>query len=138
MIHVYTDGGSRGNPGPAALGVAISDGKGKTLAAFGKTIGVATNNVAEYSAVIAAYEWLLAYPEVLANQETVHFFLDSELVVSQLTGRYRIKSLPLLSLYHTIKEKEKALTLLVTYTHVPRAKNKEADRQVNIALDNPS
>lgn len=138
MLHVYTDGGSRGNPGPAALGVAMSDGKGKTLAAFGKTLGVATNNVAEYSAVIAAYEWLLAHPEALANQETVHFFLDSELVVSQLTGRYRIKSLPLLSLYRTIKEKEKALTLPVTYTHVPRAKNKEADRQVNIALDNPS
>src|SRR3989344_3558887 len=82
---VHTDGGARGNPGPAAIGVVIEEGN-KTLAAFGKTIGEATNNIAEYTAVIEALMWLTQHPA-----DYIQFFLDSTLVVNQLNGLFKVK-----------------------------------------------
>jgi len=128
---IHTDGGSRGNPGPAAVGVAIQDSLGKIVVSFGKTIGRATNNVAEYQAVIAAMNWLIK------NQRLgeYHFFLDSQLVINQLNGRWRIKDSDLRRQILKIRQLEGQLNQPVKYSYVPREKNTVADRLVNQALD---
>ena len=136
MIHVYTDGGARGNPGPAAIGVYITDEKEKVLHSFGKTIGVATNNVAEYEAIIAAFTWLLAHPQMVQAQKEIHFFLDSLLLVSQINGQFKVKSPHLQELLLRLREKAAQITLDIRYLHIPREKNKKADALVNAALDN--
>ncbi|MCL5090951.1 MAG: ribonuclease HI family protein [Patescibacteria group bacterium] len=87
-MRIWTDGGARGNPGPAAIGVYIEDEKGEALLKHGKKIGYATNNVAEYQAVIEALTWL---KESSLELSQVDFFLDSSLVVNQLNGVFRIK-----------------------------------------------
>ncbi|MBI2033368.1 MAG: ribonuclease HI family protein [Candidatus Levybacteria bacterium] len=135
MITINTDGGARGNPGRAAVGVYISDDKGKELLAMGKTIGFATNNVAEYRAVIEALEWVCEHKEQLEDT-TIRFLLDSELVVMQLTGMYRVKNPVLQGLLFTIRTLESKMPFALTYKHIPRAQNKKADALVNKALDN--
>ncbi|HSX40582.1 MAG TPA: ribonuclease HI family protein [Candidatus Saccharimonadales bacterium] len=134
-VHIYTDGGSRGNPGLAALGVYIIDTSGKKIAGFGKTLGVQTNNFAEYSAVIAAYEWLLKHRKTFAQSLTVRFFFDSQLVTRQLNGQYKIKNQAILQMVWKIKELQMKLSATVSYSHVPREQNKHADAYVNMALD---
>lgn len=138
QICVYTDGGSRGNPGPAALGVYIIDTDGEVLWQQGRCLGITTNNVAEYSAVLEAHTWLLEHEEILKEYSKVLFFMDSELVCRQLTGIYKVKNETLRSLLYSIREKEKHLSLPFSYAHVRREKNTQADRMVNLALDNPS
>lgn len=135
MIKVFTDGGARGNPGPAAIGVYVADDKNKKIFAFGKTIGVATNNVAEYTAVIEALSWVLENKDIFKNKE-LKFYLDSNLVVFQLRGIYKIKNAKLRELLFKIKEKEAELNLQISYFHIPREENKIADSFVNSALDN--
>ena len=135
MITVFTDGGSRGNPGPAAWGFSITDETGVEIAGVGKYIGENTNNVAEYMAVIESFNWLLSHPESILNTASISFFMDSELICKQLNGLYRVKHPSMQSLYFTVREKEKQLGLPVTYTHVRREKNKRADALVNQALD---
>src|SRR5438445_13679584 len=89
---VYTDGACRGNPGPAATGICIVDGtSSRTIAEFGFKLGNATNNEAEYRALLHAVEWLLARKELLAEHLQMDFRLDSNLVVSQLLGLWKIK-----------------------------------------------
>jgi ribonuclease HI len=88
-LNIYTDGGARGNPGPAAVGVVIKDKGQNTIHQFSRFIGIATNNVAEYQAVIAGLQWLLSQPE---KYQRLKFFLDSALVVNQLNGQWTIKS----------------------------------------------
>jgi ribonuclease HI len=136
MIHIFTDGGSRGNPGPAASGIYITDGSSKVLTQFGVVLGVTTNNVAEYTAVIEAFKWLLSHKEKINNMQPVHFFMDSKLVCSQMTGLFKVKHPNMIPLFQTAKLLEKRLALPVLYTHIPREKNKEADAMVNKALDN--
>ena len=131
---IYTDGGSRGNPGQAALGVFIADDKGKELFALGKRIGVATNNIAEYSAVVAAFQWIIEHKK--NSLVSVSFFMDSLLVVSQLNGVWKIKNKNLLPLIQSIQKMQKTLSGPVRFTHIPREKNKKADSLVNLALDN--
>ena len=135
MIHVFTDGGARGNPGPAGIGVYIIDEEKNVLYAFGKAIGIATNNVAEYKALIAAFSWLVENKLIVEGHKEVHFFLDSLLLVSQINGTFKVKNPHLKELLFAVREKEASLSVPMQYTHVPREKNKEADRLVNEALD---
>jgi ribonuclease HI len=126
---LYTDGGSRGNPGPAAYGFVLEADDGTILAAVGEAIGEATNNVAEYSGLIAglARAAELAVPEVEVRS-------DSELLVKQMRGEYRVKNPALRTLSLEAARLAREIGR-VQYVHVPRERNELADRLVNEALD---
>ena len=124
-----TDGGARGNPGPAAFAYVLEAEDGTVLAAHGETIGVATNNVAEYSALIAGLE--KAHELGLREVEVVS---DSELMVKQMLGEYRVKNDALRELSSQAARLARAIGS-VTYTAVRREHNELADRLVNEALD---
>jgi probable phosphoglycerate mutase len=126
---LFTDGGARGNPGPAAYGYVIEDEDGNTLAAHGEAIGVATNNVAEYSALIAGLE--KAAELGVTELEVVS---DSELMVRQMVGRYKVKNAALLELWEHATRLARRVDR-VTYRNVRREHNQLADRLVNEALD---
>lgn len=136
MLYVYTDGGSRGNPGEAALGVFITDETGKEIAGFGRRLGINTNNVAEYQAVIDALEWLLNHRELIGESSGITFRMDSKLVASQLSGLFRVKHPNMIPLFMQVKRLAAQLQTPVRYTHIPREQNKQADAYVNRALDN--
>jgi len=138
QLYVFCDGGARGNPGPAATGFIIKDSRGKILVQKGNYIGPATNNVAEYQAVIGALQWLGGQFDKgkLDNDSIVNFFLDSKLAVNQLNGFYKIKNKNLQKLVITIKKLEKKLAAPVIYRHVSREKNYLADCLVNDVLSN--
>lgn len=128
---IYTDGASRGNPGHASYGFSIADLKGKTIYEEGKYIGIATNNFAEYSAVLAA----LKHVENNFDESLeINFLMDSKLVAEQLSGRYKIKSSNLIPLINKIRALEKSLGS-ITYKHIPRVLNFKADTLANKALD---
>lgn len=135
MIKVFTDGGARGNPGEGAIGVYITDKKNQKIDALSQKIGYTTNNIAEYKAVIAGLSWLIEHKEEIKNQE-IHFYLDSELIYSQISGLYKIKNSNLRTLLFEIREKEAILNLPIKYSYIPREENYHADRLVNLALDN--
>lgn len=126
-IDIYTDGASRGNPGHAGCGyVILADGQ--EIATGKKYLGMTTNNIAEYNAVIEASQ----HPLVKDLTE-INFFLDSELVVKQMKGEYRVKHeglIPLKAKLDSILSGKK-----VVFTHVPRSQNKIADRLANEAID---
>lgn len=129
MVTAYFDGGSRGNPGPAGWGAYIVDGNGAVLAELSGALGVATNNVAEYNGLIAALEWAVAQ-----GLTELHVKGDSQLLVEQMRGNYRVKNEGLIPLY------QKARTLVsrigkVSFEHVRREHNKEADRLSNEGMD---
>lgn len=128
---VFSDGGARGNPGPAAIGVLVCDAAGESLREHRETIGEATNNMAEYRAVLKGLELACEL-----GFEEIEYFVDSELVARQLSGQYRIKTPHLKDLFLKVKEKERHFKK-VTYQQVPRTHEKirEADRLVNQALD---
>lgn len=125
---VFTDGGSRGNPGPAALGFVIYDSSNKLIFEYSKYVGETTNNSAEYLALLFA-----CYKLKSIKAKEVEFYLDSELVVKQIKGEYKIKDEQLKNLYDKIQNELKNFKF--TINHVPREKNKEADKLVNQALD---
>ena len=132
-LTIYTDGGSRGNPGSAAYGFVVTSEHGSKIYEEGKVIGITTNNVAEYSAVAAALKYVL---ETLNDKpSTINFFMDSKLVCEQMSGNWKIKNENLRSLYYTIKDYDQKLGAKVTYRHVRREENTEADLMVNLALD---
>ena len=126
---MYTDGAARGNPGPAGLGVVIEDDQGLRLRGLCRYIGTATNNRAEYLALIeglrAVQEW---------KPDRLEVFLDSKLVVEQVGGRWRIKNKDLMPLLRTAQELLGAFPD-ASLTHVERAKNKGADALANKAID---
>lgn len=126
---IHTDGGARGNPGPAAIGIVIKTPSGETVAAWGKTIGETTNNQAEYQALEAA---LTKAKELGAEQ--VDCYLDSLLVVQQVKGEWKVKEA---SLKPNVDRVRALATQFkkVTFSHVPREQNAEADELVNQALD---
>ena len=128
---MFTDGGARGNPGPAAYGYVLEADDGTLLAAHGERIGVATNNVAEYRALIAGLEKALEL-----GLDEVGVVSDSELLVKQMTGEYRVKNEALKKLND---EAERVARRIgdVSYTAVRREHNELADRLVNEALDAP-
>lgn len=138
-IIIHTDGGSRGNPGPAGIGAVIqmidqiNSVNLINLINLSKYIGEATNNVAEYKAVLEALIWVkenLGFEEIEIN-----FFLDSQLVVEQLKGNYKMKNEGLKPLFWEIREMVMLIKGGVTFIHVRREQNKEADVLVNKALD---
>ena len=132
-VTIFTDGGARGNPGPAAIGVQYLDEKKAVLGELSEYIGEATNNVAEYAAVKRALEHL---PQIFDDTKAVQvtFYLDSQLVERQLNGVYKIKDQNLKTYADAIKVLERECAS-IEYNHVRRAENKEADRLVNEALD---
>jgi len=126
---LYTDGGSRGNPGPSGIGVIILDSKRKKIKEVSKYIGETTNNVAEYSALVCALE----EASRLSADEVV-VYMDSELIAKQLNGEYRVKGENIKALF------EKTLGILKHFEsfeikHIGREKNKEADKLVNKAIN---
>lgn len=130
-IIVYTDGGARGNPGPAGIGVYIKHSTGEELKKK-RFIGKATNNQAEYRALIWACQ--LIEGEVKINDE-VEYRLDSELVVKQMKGEYKVKDADLSILKERVDKILTTAKYNFTFKHVPRIQNKEADKLVNQALD---
>jgi probable phosphoglycerate mutase len=126
---LWTDGGARGNPGPAAYAYVLEDEDGDSLAAHGEAIGVATNNVAEYSALIAGLE-----KAVELGVDSLEVISDSELMVKQMRGEYKVKNEALREL--SVRAGRLARQLgSVRYTAVRREHNELADRLVNEALD---
>lgn len=130
-ISIYCDGGARGNPGPAAIAFVVSE-DGKTIYKFSKKIGHTTNNVAEYQAVIAALEWLKN--SSITNQSLINFYLDSQLVVNQLNGFFKIKDHKLRNLIINIKGLEQQISGKIFYHLISRRQNKIADALVNKVL----
>jgi len=160
---IHTDGGARGNPGPAAIGVVIEK-DGKVIHTFGQRIGESTNNVAEYTAVIEALKYMQAYRTNKKNShscesrdltkndkvpvcvslgrndkvmdcQTIHFVLDSLLVVNQLLGKFKVKDAKLRFLLLEVRSLEQEVGGAITYSVVPREQNRKADFLVNQALD---
>jgi probable phosphoglycerate mutase len=129
VLVAYIDGGSRGNPGPAAYGVYLQDANGKCIDELCEFLGVKTNNVAEYSALLAALRY--AIEKDFCDVQVVS---DSELLVKQMQGKYRVQSPDLRPLY---EEARRMVAKLDSFSikHVLRAKNKEADRLANLAMD---
>jgi ribonuclease H / adenosylcobalamin/alpha-ribazole phosphatase len=126
---LWTDGGARGNPGPAAYGYVLEAEDGTVLAAHGEAIGTATNNVAEYRALIAGLEKALEL-----GVDELEVKSDSELLVKQMRGEYRVKKPTLRELWEEAEQLERRLGS-VRYTAVRREHNELADRLVNEALD---
>ena len=129
-VFINTDGASRGNPGPAAIGVTIKDSEGRLLASISRRIGVTTNNQAEYRAVIAGLE-----KAIDLNAQSVVVASDSELLVKQLNGQYKIKNAGLRSLYQEVVRLAGSIESF-RITSVPREQNAEADRLANRAFGN--
>jgi ribonuclease HI len=127
-LSIYADGASRGNPGPGAIGAAIIDEYGRNLAGISQNIGLSTNNQAEYKAAIAA---IRKAKELKAKEVTL--YLDSELVVNQLNGKYKVKSTLLYPLYMEAAKLMKEFNKFVAI-HIPREENKIADALARAAL----
>ncbi len=128
-LHVHTDGAARGNPGPASIGVYVTTPKGDVVASFNQYIGETTNNFAEYTALMHALRLVSAF-----DLESLRLFSDSDLMVQQVKGNYRVKEPHLKSLHSQVT------SMLGNFPkwridHVPREKNKEADSLANQALD---
>ena len=128
-VEIYIDGGSRGNPGPAGIGVVILDERGKKIKDIAKYIGETTNNIAEYNALLYGLEeaLIIRADEILIN-------MDSELIAKQLSGDYRVKDSNIKPLF------ERALNMLKSFKgfeikHIKREKNKEADKLLNKAIN---
>lgn len=130
-IKVYCDGGARGNPGPAAASFVVVNSDGKVVGQKGFFLGKATNNVAEYKGVLAGLSWL-------AQNRKGHnatFYLDSQLIVNQLSGKFKIRNKQLLDLAVRIRSVEKEIGGKISYRSVRREKNKLADFLVNKTLN---
>lgn len=131
---IYGDGGSRGNPGPAGSGAIIRNAAGETVAEVSEFLGVATNNVAEYMAVVRALETLAAMLESKTSEVEVAVRLDSMLVVKQMNGEWKIKHPSMKPLASSVSELVQ-LFKSVSFEHVYRESNKDADRLANEAMD---
>ncbi len=127
-VVIFTDGASQGNPGPASIGAVIKDEQGRVITSISQSIGHTTNNQAEYRAIIAALEKAI---ELGAKQ--VEMRSDSELVVRQINGQYRVKKASLKPLYQKVKQQLSQLEGF-TLTHIPGQENTEAHNQANMAL----
>jgi ribonuclease HI len=129
LITAYIDGGARGNPGPAGFGVQVQDGDGQVVHEIHGGLGIATNNIAEYNGLLAALRWAAAH-----GHRTVHIRADSELLVKQMRGEYKVKNEGLKPLFL------QACALIrqigdVSFEHVRREYNTEADRLSNLGMD---
>lgn len=129
MIVAYIDGGARGNPGPAGYGVSIQSADGTILDELHGALGIATNNVAEYNGLLAALQWAIDH-----DARRVHIRADSELLVKQMRGEYRVKNSGLQPLYVRARLLVAELDD-VRFEHVRRELNTEADRLSNLGMD---
>jgi ribonuclease HI len=134
---LYADGGARGNPGPAGAGAVAFDAIGKRVAEVSDFLGTATNNIAEYEAVLRGLKALLAaFSPDYFHTATVEIRMDSKLVIEQLKGNYKVKHPNLVPRYLEVKNLIARSFHNVMYTHVPREQNKDADALANKAMDN--
>ena len=129
-LRLRVDGGARGNPGPAALGVVIEDDQGMRLRTFHRYLGTATNNQAEYQALIDGLKAVEAW-----KPDRLEVYLDSKLVVEQISGRWRVKEPDLQALHKVAGDLLSRYDDRVEIKHVPRELNRGADKLVNLALD---
>jgi ribonuclease HI len=125
----YVDGGARGNPGPAGYGAHIVDDAGSIVAELHGALGIATNNVAEYNGLLAALQWALE-----RGVSVLHVKADSLLLVEQMRGNYRVKNSGLIPLYQRARGLVARIGH-VTFEHIPREQNKDADRLSNLGMD---
>ena len=134
-IIIYTDGGSRGNPGPAAIGVILTDEKGKVIKEYAQKIGRATNNEAEYEAVIFALQKAkLLFGKKKAKNMELEVRMDSEFATKQLNGEYKILDRKIEQLFLRTWNLKIDFNKIV-FKHIPRSENQEADKLVNRVLD---
>ena len=133
-VTIFTDGGSRGNPGPAAGACVVKDSAGKVRLMCGKYLGRATNNIAEYQGVVLAFEEILKLPKIKFSEITLNFNLDSTLVVNQLNGKFKVKDENIRKFVVKIRVLEGKFNS-VRYSYIPREKNTLADSVVNKTLD---
>ena len=129
FVHAHCDGGSRGNPGPSGYGAIITDDKGQTIAELSDFLGVRTNNYAEYSGLLAVLDWVITN-----NRPRVKLVSDSELMVKQIQGKYKVNSPDLKPLWQEARNRIAKLEKF-EISHALRHKNKEADALANQAMD---
>jgi ribonuclease HI len=129
LITANVDGGARGNPGLAGYGAIIVDAAGQVLAELYEGIGISTNNIAEYRGLLAALQWALDH-----GHTELHVRSDSLLVVQQMLGNYKVKHEGLIPLYRQARHLVARIGR-VTFEHVPRERNKDADRLSNLGMD---
>jgi ribonuclease HI len=132
-LTIFTDGGSRGNPGQAGIGISVLDDQDQEIHSWGDAIGIATNNEAEYKAFLVSLEWLQQQKKV--EPESVSWKLDSKLVVEQLNKNWKVKEPRMRALAEQAWEMLGTLPCSYKITHVRREHNKRADQLVNQALD---
>lgn len=133
-INVYTDGGSRGNPGPSAYGLVVYDDQQQIIHKDSKYLGVKTNNEAEYAGLIAALEWIKNNQSKL-NLSKINFYSDSQLMVRQISGTYRVKASNLLPIFQEAKTLIGQINLSINFQDVRRELNELADQLANEAMD---
>lgn len=131
-VSIYTDGGSRGNPGPSGFGVAVYDDQGKIVDQLSKFIGIKTNNEAEYYALIEALTWLRDHQSAYSGAS---FYSDSQLLVRQVTLRYKVKADHIKPLHQQIIHLISEINISVSFHEIPREKNELADSLANQAMD---
>ncbi len=133
-INVYTDGGSRGNPGPSAFGLVVYDDQQQIIHKDSKYLGVKTNNEAEYAGLIAALEWIKKNQSKL-NLSNINFYSDSQLMVRQISGIYRVKASNLIPIFQEAKKLISQINLSINFQDVRRELNELADQLANEAMD---
>jgi ribonuclease HI len=134
-LTIYTDGGARGNPGPAGIGAVILDEEGKTVKEIAEYIGETTNNQAEYTAVVRALEECKKLFGEELREANIEVRMDSELVVRQLSGLYKVKEEGMKAQFARVAKLRLEDAPHIIFTHVRREKNKRADELVNQAID---
>ncbi len=135
QISIFSDGGARGNPGPASCAFVVQKGD-EILYKESRYLGETTNNFAEYQGVILALNWVVENKGIFMEQDKTVFYLDSELVVKQINGFYKVKEATLQMLYKQVKNLLSRIPLKISFVHVLRNKNKISDGLVNEELDN--
>jgi len=133
-VSIYTDGGSRGNPGPSGFGVAVYDDSKKVIAQISKFVGIKTNNEAEYLAFLDAILWV---KDNLNNYEisSLDFYSDSQLLVRQMQGKYKVKAPTILPLYREAVSLLSKINISYNFHEIPRELNSLADSLANRAMD---
>jgi ribonuclease HI len=134
VLNIYTDGGSRGNPGPSGFGVVVYDESKKIISQISKFIGVKTNNEAEYSALLDALIWV---KDNLVNYDisSLNFYSDSQLMVRQLQGKYKVKAPTIIPLYRQAVSLLSTINISYKFHEIPRELNSAADELANQAMD---
>ncbi len=137
IFTIHADGGARGNPGPAGSGAVVKDADGNVVIEVSEFLGHATNNVAEYTAVLRALEQLAAMLGTRTKEARINIYMDSKLVVEQMKGAWKVKHPNMKPLHARATELTRAFAS-VTFAHVPREENGEADALANAAMDRGS